>query len=83
VWNWAEPACNVVASTHSLWTAHAGFMREYIELGSLAHVHRNCLYMHGGIVGGGCKADEHAVGAVPGSDERIDDVHEWVAALNQ
>jgi len=60
-----------------------GFMREYIELGSLAHVHRNCLYMHGGIVGGGCKADEHAVGAVPGSDERIDDVHEWVAALNQ
>ena len=58
-------------------------MREYIELGSVAHTHGNCLYMHGGIVGGGCKADEHAVGAVPGRDERIADVHEWVAALHE
>jgi hypothetical protein len=59
-----------------------GFMREYIELGQLAHAHGNCLYVHGGIVGGGCGPDEHAVGAMPMSDERIEDVHEWVAALN-
>jgi hypothetical protein len=57
-------------------------MREYLELGQLAHIDGNCLYMHGGIVGGGCRADEHAVGAVPNSDQRIDDVHEWVSALN-
>jgi len=59
-----------------------GFMREYIELGKLAHVHGNCLYVHGGIVGGGCRPDEHAVGAMPLSEERIEDVHEWVAALH-
>jgi hypothetical protein len=56
-----------------------GFMREYIELGVLAHVDGNCLYVHGGIVGG---PGEHAVGAMPQSDDRIDNVQEWVAALN-
>jgi hypothetical protein len=66
-----------------------GFMRRYIELGQLAHIHGNALFVHGGIVGGGCEPDTHAVGAMPPSavapgepNERIDDVHEWVAALN-
>lgn len=46
-----------------------GFMREYIELGQLAHVRAGCLYVHGGIVGGGCKGeDQHAVGASSASD---------------
>jgi hypothetical protein len=62
--------------------ACAGFMREYLELGQLAHIHANCLYMHGGIVGGGCAEGEHAVGALPQADAREDDVHEWVRRLN-
>jgi len=63
-------------------TKSGGFMREYIELGQLAHLHEKCLYVHGGIVGGACRPDEHALGAMPNGDERINDVHEWVAALN-
>eukprot|EP00966_Prymnesium_polylepis_P166269 3843424-Prymnesium_polylepis.2 len=59
-----------------------GYMREYLELGQLAYVRGSCLYVHGGVIGGGCKAGEHAVGLVPGRSGRIENVHDWVAALN-
>jgi hypothetical protein len=59
-----------------------GFMREYIELGVLAHIHGGSLYVHGGIIGGGCNAGEHAVGALPHKAGRVADVTQWVAALN-
>lgn len=63
-----------------------GFMREFIELGQLAHVDGGVLYVHGGIVGDdiGCSAasGDHAIGRLPGMTERIDDVHAWVEQLN-
>jgi len=73
----ADVVCSTVESVQA-----GGFMREYLELGQLAHIHANCLYMHGGIVGGGCAEGEHAVGALPQADAREDDVHEWVRRLN-
>ena len=57
-------------------------MREYIDLAVLAHVDETTLYMHGGIVGGGCKDGEHGIGWLPNSNEQVTDVHEWVDKLN-
>jgi len=63
-----------------------GFMREYIELGQLAHIDGGVLYVHGGVVGDdiGCGAatGDHAVGRLPGKTERTGDVHAWVKHLN-
>eukprot|EP00966_Prymnesium_polylepis_P306391 7079943-Prymnesium_polylepis.1 len=61
-----------------------GFMRRYISRGQLAAFFNGTLYVHGGVIGSGFENDEtHCVGIVPGREGRIDDVAEWVAALNE
>ena len=61
-----------------------GFMREYIELGQLAEVIDGTLFVHGGIVGTGWAGGAtDCLGFVPGQNQRIDDVQEWVKALNE
>lgn len=60
-----------------------GVLREYLELGSLAFVARDTLFVHGGIVNGDGPC---ALGRVPdmsGAQPLLyESVHEWVDALN-
>ena len=61
-----------------------GFMREYIKLGQLAEVIDGTLFVHGGLVGTGWAGGAtDCLGFVPGQNQRIDDVQEWVKALNE
>jgi hypothetical protein len=61
-----------------------GFMREYIKLGQLAEVIDGTLFVHGGLVGTGWAGGAtDCLGFVPGQNQRIDDVQEWVQALNE
>jgi len=66
-----------------------GFMRDLIELGQLGYVHDDILFVHGGLIGGpwtGANDEDKPVsclGYVPGRNERIGDVVEWVQALNE
>jgi len=61
-----------------------GFMREYLELGVLAAIIDGTLFVHGGVVGSGWAGGfTDCIGHVPGHSDKIDDVKEWVAALNE
>ncbi len=52
-----------------------GLMREYLENARLAVRLGSALFVHGGI-------HPDALGTVPGRTERLDDVDEWIVALN-
>lgn len=65
-----------------------GFMRDYIELGELAKVIDDTLYVHGGVAGGPWKdsAERDCVGFVPGLKKRVaggNDVLKWLEKLNE
>lgn len=65
-----------------------GFMREYIELGELAKVIGNTLYVHGGVQGSFREGATVALGFVPsrerrGQSDRFDDLGAWVAGLQR
>ena len=63
-----------------------GAMRELLELGQLAFVHADILFVHGGLVGGpweGSGDGVHCYGYVPGRAGRVADAREWAQALNE
>ena len=51
-----------------------------ISFGQLAAIHDGTLYVHGGVIGSGAVT---CVGCVPDRDEEVEDVAEWVMALNE
>jgi len=62
-----------------------GCMRELLELGQLGYVHKDILFVHGGLVGGPWPGSNEGVdcfGYVPGMAERIADARAWIQALN-
>ena len=63
-----------------------GAMRELLELGQLAFVHADILFVHGGLIGGpweGGGDGAHCFGYVPGRAERVANAREWVQMLNE
>eukprot|EP00966_Prymnesium_polylepis_P291900 6741537-Prymnesium_polylepis.2 len=63
-----------------------GWMRELLELGQLGFIHRDTLFVHGGLVGGPWQGSGDGItcyGYVPGRADRIMDAREWIAALNE
>jgi len=61
-------------------------MRELLELGQLGFIHRDTLFVHGGLVGGPWQGSGDGItcyGYVPGRADRIMDAREWIAALNE
>ena len=44
--------------------------------------HGATLYVHGGLVSGSAQGDDDCLGMIPGRDGRIDELAEWVDALN-
>jgi hypothetical protein len=52
------------------------WMLEFIQLGQLAFVFEDCLFVHGGV-------HDLALGVVPGKGRVADNVGDWVMALNQ
>eukprot|EP00964_Phaeocystis_antarctica_P007828 scaffold4206_cov48-Phaeocystis_antarctica.AAC.1 len=72
-----EEACTSIVES----CAPGGFMRRYIEEGRLAFLHRNTLFVHGGVLGaGGGRTD--CVGCVPGKTEQCTDMVQWVDELH-
>lgn len=59
-----------------------GFMRELLLVGQLAVVIGPNLFLHGGLSGAAGAPPTGALGLVPGRPAPIDDVREWVDALN-
>eukprot|EP00966_Prymnesium_polylepis_P334389 7389761-Prymnesium_polylepis.3 len=63
-----------------------GWMRELLTLGQLAFIHRDTLFVHGGLAGGPWEGSADGVdcfGYVPGWAERFDDARAWVHELNE
>lgn len=73
-----------VVESFAMSVEDGGFMREFISLGKLAVIIDRTLFVHGGICleKGFANGDTDCLGFVPGRDGRVDDVHEWVEALN-
>jgi hypothetical protein len=60
-----------------------GFMYRYISEGKLAALIDDTLYVHGGVICSDYRNDAvDCVGYIPGRNERIERMDEWVAALN-
>lgn len=65
-----------------------GVIRKYLELGQLAHIAGNTLFVHGGIIGRFSSdrrpeaASESCLGYIPGQTGRVKNVKEWVTKLN-
>ena len=73
-----EEACASIVES----CAPGGFMRRYIEEGRLSFLHRNTLFVHGGVLGaGGGRTD--CVGCVPGKTEQCTDMVAWVDELHE
>eukprot|EP00051_Salpingoeca_urceolata_P002000 m.46015 g.46015 ORF g.46015 m.46015 type:complete len:681 (+) comp11823_c0_seq3:72-2114(+) len=68
--------------------ALGGCIRNYLELGQLAHIVDNTLFVHGGVIGnfGSVRVPDKKstdnLGYVPGRSSRFTDLHAWVSALN-
>eukprot|EP00966_Prymnesium_polylepis_P028981 672171-Prymnesium_polylepis.1 len=63
-----------------------GWTRELLTFGQLAFVHRDTLFVHGGLAGGPWEGSGDGVdcfGHVPGRAERLTDAKEWIHALNE
>eukprot|EP01052_Picozoa_sp_SAG31_P007328 SAG31_NODE_349_length_17243_cov_7.408248_3_plen_487_part_00 len=68
--------------------APGGLLRRYLQEGQLAYVNGDSLFIHGGLIGSfrstrvPAAAAADCLGYVPGRPGRIENVREWVAALN-
>ena len=73
-----EEACASIVES----CAPGGFMRRYIEEGRLAFLHRNTLFVHGGVLGAATGGHTDCVGFVPGKEEQCTDMVQWVEELH-
>jgi len=63
-----------------------GWMRDLLTLGQLGFIHKDALFVHGGLVGGPWEGSNDGVdcfGYVPGRTERLTGAKEWITALNE
>ena len=73
-----EEACASIVES----CEHDGFMRRYIEEGVLAFLHRNTLFVHGGVLGAATGGQTDCVGFVPGKPELCTEMPQWVDELH-
>eukprot|EP00966_Prymnesium_polylepis_P267254 6173728-Prymnesium_polylepis.1 len=64
-----------------------GWLRDLVTVGQLGFIHRDTLFVHGGLAGGPWQGSADGVdcfGYIPGRAERmVDDARQWIHALNE